>query len=37
MKAASGELISEVVEGFEIPVKAIFDEQAKLAALRGLL
>jgi len=37
MKAGSGELVSEIVVGFEIPVKAIFDEQANLAALRELL
>jgi len=37
MKAGSGELRSEVVEGFEIPVKAMFDEQANLAAMRDLL
>jgi len=37
MKAGSGELVGEVVEGFEIPVKAIFDEEANLAALRDLL
>jgi len=37
MKAGSGELVSEIVEGFEILVKAIFEEQANLAALREWL
>lgn len=33
----SGVLSSEVVPGFEIPVRAIFDEQENLALLRRLL
>lgn len=32
-----GLLWSEVMLGFEIPVRAIFDEQANLATLRGLM
>lgn len=36
MKSASGELVSEAVPGFRIPVSAIFDEAANLSALRGL-
>lgn len=37
MKAASGELASEAVPGFVIPVKAIFDEAENLRALELLL
>lgn len=35
-KSASGELISEAVPGFRIPVAALFDAAANLAALRGM-
>lgn len=37
IKAASGELISEAVPGFIIPVKAIFDEAENLRTLELLL
>ncbi len=37
IKAASGDLISEVVPGFAVPVVAIFDEAANLKALEMLL
>jgi Uma2 family endonuclease len=37
VKAASGELVSEVVKGFIIPVRSIFDEGTNLAALESLL
>ncbi len=36
-KVGSGVLTSQVVEGFEIPVRAIFDAEANLAALRQML
>ncbi len=36
-KVGSGTLTSRVVEGFEIPVQAIFDAEVNLAALRQLL
>jgi Uma2 family endonuclease len=36
-KVGSGTLTSRVVTGFEIPVRAIFDADVKLAALRQLL
>jgi Uma2 family endonuclease len=32
-----GLLSSEVLPGFEIPVRAIFDDQENLASLRGLM
>lgn len=34
---ANGSLSSEIVAGFEIPVRAIFDEELNLTALRGIL
>jgi Uma2 family endonuclease len=37
LKVNSGSLRSQVVPGFEIPVRAIFDEQENLAALKKLL
>ena len=37
LKMNSGTLASRVAEGFEIPVRAIFDEKENLAALRELL
>jgi len=37
MKAGSGQLASEVVEGFTMPVEAIFEAEANLKALRELL
>ncbi|MEM9998722.1 MAG: Uma2 family endonuclease [Bacteroidota bacterium] len=37
MKSVSGELVSAAVEGFAVPVRALFDEAANLAALRALL
>lgn len=37
MKSATGELVSEAVPGFRLPVAAIFDPAANLAALRFLL
>lgn len=37
VKAASGELVSEAVPGFVLPVKAIFDESENLRALETLL
>lgn len=36
-KGASGDLVSKVVQGFSIPVVAIFDEAENLTALRNLL
>ncbi len=37
LKVHDGTLASTAVPGFELPVRAIFDEQANLAALRGVL
>jgi len=37
LKVNSGTLRSQVVPGFEIPVRAIFDEQENLSALKALL
>lgn len=37
LKAGDGIIHSKVVEGFTIPIRAIFDEAANLAALRELL
>lgn len=37
MKTSSGRLVSRVVEGFVIPVEAIFEAEANLSALRDLL
>lgn len=37
MKSATGELRSEIVRGFTVPVAAIFNEAANLAALRAML
>ncbi len=37
MKSSTGTLKSQVVAGFAIPVEAVFDEAANLAALRTLL
>ena len=36
-RQSEGELVSEVIPGFAIPVEAIFDEEANLAALRQIL
>ncbi len=36
-RQSEGELVSEVIPGFAIPVRAIFDEEANLAALRKIL
>nr|WP_161501440.1 hypothetical protein [Rhodopirellula sp. SM50] len=35
-KLAGGSIGSKVVEGFEIPIAAMFDDQANAAALVGL-
>ena len=37
IKATTGVLTSHVIQGFSIPVRAIFDEAENLAALRSLL
>lgn len=37
VKAGSGVLVSRAVAGFEIPVRAIFDEAVNLATLRTML
>lgn len=37
MKSASGELVSEAVPGFRLPVAAIFDPAVNLATLRALI
>lgn len=37
VKAGSGMLISRAIPGFQIPVRAIFDESENLTALRSLL
>ena len=37
MKSATGELRSEIVRGFAVPVAAIFNEAANLAALRAMM
>lgn len=37
MESGTGELSSRVVTGFTIPVAAIFDEAANLAALRAMM
>jgi Uma2 family endonuclease len=37
LKSSSGNIKSEVIEGFEIPIKAIFDEQKNLEVLQELL
>ena len=34
---ADGMLVSDVVPGFEIPVRAIFDEESNMAALKEIL
>ena len=36
-KSDSGEIRTVVIEGFAIPIRAIFDEQINLATLRGML
>jgi len=36
-KASRGELVSEVIKGFEIPVRAIFDETENLKAIQKFL
>src|SRR5690606_7166882 len=37
MKSASGEVVSVAVEGFVVPVRALFNDAANLEALRTLL
>ena len=37
MKSGTGEVASHAVEGFVIPVRAVFDDAANLAALRAIL
>ncbi len=37
LKMNSGSLRSEVIAGFEVPIRAIFDEKENLAALRKVL
>ena len=37
LKSSSGQIRSRVIEGFAIPVEAIFDREANLTALRGLV
>lgn len=36
-KGASGELVSEIVQGFRIPIVAIFDEKENLSALEEII
>lgn len=36
-RLGDGTVISDIVPGFEVPVRAIFDEEANLAALRDIL
>ena len=37
MKSGTGELASRAVEGFVVPVRAVFDDAANLSALRAIL
>jgi len=37
LKSGSGEISGEVVKGFRIPIGAIFEREANLAALKQLL
>ncbi|HLX62165.1 MAG TPA: Uma2 family endonuclease [Planctomycetota bacterium] len=37
LKSASGEVASEVITGFRIPIRAIFDMDANCAALRAMI
>jgi Uma2 family endonuclease len=37
MKSATGDLVSVAVEGFAVPVRALFDDAANVEALRALL
>ena len=37
IKANSGRIVSPAVPGFDVPVEALFDEKANLAALRAIL
>ena len=37
LKSSSGEIKSEVIDGFEIPVRSIFDKEENLRALRGII
>ncbi len=37
MKSSTGMLVSVAVEGFTVPVRALFDDEANVAALRDLL
>lgn len=37
VKSGDGRVRSRVIEGFEIPIRALFDATANLTALRGLL
>ena len=37
LKSGSGEVVSVVVPGFRIPIRALFDEAENLRVLRALL
>ena len=37
LKSSTGELRSEVIEGFAVPIRAMFDEEENVAALRKIL
>lgn len=37
LKSSNGSIKSSVIEGFEIPIKAIFDEEINLEAMQSLL
>jgi hypothetical protein len=37
LKLKTGRLRSRIVEGFDVPVEGVFDEQANLAAMQGIL
>jgi len=37
IKSAQGNIVSQAIEGFEIPIRAIFDEKANLLALQKIL
>jgi hypothetical protein len=37
LKSSNGVIKSQVIEGFEIPIKAIFDEELNLEILENLL
>ena len=37
LKSGSGEIASQVIPGFRIPIRAIFDTKENLTALRTIL